>query len=428
MAICFVAHFNRLSMPIAADLRIMKQYGVTTTTMGWVYSAFLIAYTLCMIPGGWLIDWRGPRFALQMVCFGSAAFVGLTGCIGLLLPPGESGWLAVPAFIVIRSLMGVLSAPLHPAAAKAVSLDVPVAARSMANGLVTGAALLGVAATPVLFGKLIDVDRLDWPGAFIVAAVATAVLGLLWTFHATDHAHRADRAASRAQSPPGHATHASNSAATPIASFLRRNKNLLLLTFSYAAVGYFQYLFFYWTHYYFDEVLHLGERESRYYAAIPPLAMALGMPLGGWLSDRLGSRFSWRFARAGLAGAAMAASAGLLLLGVIARDPLWIVTWLSLALGVLGAAEGPFWVTAVEVGGRRGGLSASIFNMGGNFGGLLAPIVTPWVSDDLDLGWSAGIAVGSVVCLAGAALWYWIDLSDDARGNEASAVASIEPL
>ena len=37
----------------------------------------------------------------------------------------------------------------------------------------------------------------------------------------------------------------------------------------------------------FQSVLHLPATESRTYAAIPPLAMAVGMPLGGWLSDHL---------------------------------------------------------------------------------------------------------------------------------------------
>ena len=96
---------------------------------------------------------------------------------------------------------------------------------------------------------------------------------------------------------------------------------MLLLTCSYGAVGYFQYLFFYWMHYYFESVLKLGSDVSKFYAAIPPLAMALGMPLGGWLSDRILVLFGWRAARAGLAMAAMSASAGLLLLGVRAPSP-----------------------------------------------------------------------------------------------------------
>jgi MFS family permease len=98
----------------------------------------------------------------------------------------------------------------------------------------------------------------------------------------------------------------------------------------------------------------------------------------------------------------------LLWFGASAREPVWSITWLSLSFGVMGMAEGPFWVTAVEVGGKRGGLSAAIFNTGGNGIGLIAPIATPFISDDLGFGWQAGISVASIVCLAGAACWIWI--------------------
>ncbi|HEV3136621.1 MAG TPA: MFS transporter, partial [Pirellulales bacterium] len=337
MAICFLAHFNRVSMAVAGDMRIMTQYDISPTRMGIVYSAFLVAYTLFMIPGGWLIDWRGPRFSLQLVCFGSALFVVLTGCVGITVP---SAAMAFPAFLVIRSLMGVVSAPLHPAAANAVSLDIPVLQRSAANGLATGAALLGIAATFPVFAYLID--WLDWPGAFISLGSVTAACGWLWAQGEPEKAngHRASFPADDA-SPATSSTRDQRGSPRKIRPFLRRSRSLILLTLSYAAVSYFQYLFFYWMHYYFEAILKLGSRNSRFYSAIPPLAMAVGMPLGGWLSDRTLSLFGWRAARAGLAISAMTASAGLLLLGVSAADPFWIVVWLSLALGVLGMAEGP---------------------------------------------------------------------------------------
>jgi ACS family glucarate transporter-like MFS transporter len=136
--------------------------------------------------------------------------------------------------------------------------------------------------------------------------------------------------------------------------------------------------------------------------------MAVCMPLGGWLSDRIYALFGWRAARAGLAFTAMATSAGLLWIGVRATEPVWIVTWLSLAMGVLGMTEGLFWVTAVEVGGNRGGLSAGIFNAGGNLGGVVAPVATPLIAK-LGFGWENAISVASVVCLLGAICWLWID-------------------
>src|SRR6188474_3593206 len=64
MALCFISHFNRASITSAGDERIMQQSGISPERMGAIYSAFLIVYTLFMIPGGWLIDRRGSRFAL----------------------------------------------------------------------------------------------------------------------------------------------------------------------------------------------------------------------------------------------------------------------------------------------------------------------------------------------------------------------------
>src|SRR5262249_31697270 len=151
------------------------------------------------------------------------------------------------------------------------------------------------------------------------------------------------------------------------------NRSLALLTLSYSAVGYFEYLFYFWMHHYFDEELKVGEHQSRYYASILYLAMAVGMPLGGWLSDRLQVRCGYRLGRVLVPVAGMIGSAALLLLGVLAKDPVWIVTWFALAMAAVGATEGPFWATAIDLGGRRGGTSAGIFNTGGNAGGILAP-------------------------------------------------------
>ena len=42
MALCFISHLNRISMSVAGDERIMKQYGIAPVKMGIVYSAFLL--------------------------------------------------------------------------------------------------------------------------------------------------------------------------------------------------------------------------------------------------------------------------------------------------------------------------------------------------------------------------------------------------
>jgi ACS family glucarate transporter-like MFS transporter len=392
MAIVFTGHFNRMSMATAGDARIMQQYRIAPERMGAVYSALLFAYTLCMIPGGMFIDRYGPKAALTALGFGSAFFVAMTGAVGLALGNGVAVFFAL---VAVRSLLGVVFSPLHPGSARAVGLWVPPDRRSRTNGLVNGSALLGIAATPLGFGALID--RFDWPVAFLIAAGFTASLALVWT----------------ALVPKGPGRHGvppvRGGPSSPAESWrtLLGRRSLALLTLSYAAVGYFQYLFFYWMTYYFQAVLRLPEERSRFYAAIPPLAMAAGMPLGGWLSDRLERRIGTPRSRGIVPAAGMTAGALLLALGASSVEPAWIVFWFALALGAVGASEGPFWATAVELGGRRGGSSAAFFNTGGNAGGMLAPLLTPLIGRHF--GWGCAVGVGGVVCLAGVALWFWID-------------------
>jgi MFS family permease len=165
--------------------------------------------------------------------------------------------------------------------------------------------------------------------------------------------------------------------------------------------------------YYFDKVLHLGKSESRLYTMIPTLAMAAGMAAGGWLADRAEAKHPGRLGRIVVPGLGMLASAVFLALGIVGDGALWVVGFFALAMGALGASESPFWVTSVELGRRRGGLSASILNTGGNLGGMLAPVVTPYFSDYF--GWKAGLLLASALCIVGAALWLRIDPNEGAE-------------
>jgi ACS family hexuronate transporter-like MFS transporter len=154
----------------------------------------------------------------------------------------------------------------------------------------------------------------------------------------------------------------------------------------------------------FEEVQKLGKYESRHYTTVLYLAMAAGMFAGGWLADYLTGIWGRRVGRAAVVVGGMLSGAAFLGVGLLATQPAWIVLWFALALATIGATEGPFWATALELGGAT---AAGIFNTGGNAGGVLAPVVTPLVSTAY--GWSRAIGLGSLVCLVGVCLWLWID-------------------
>src|SRR6266511_4602111 len=175
MALCFISHLNRISMAVAGDERIMKQFSIAPEKMGVIYSAFLLVYTIGMIPGGFFIDRFGARAALMVVGFGSALFGTLTGMAGLICAGAAQLWLSL---VVVRGLTGFFTTPLHPGCARAVADWTPRPQRSLMNGLVTGAALLGIACTYKIFGALIA--WIDWTYAFLVTGAVTVLLTGAW--------------------------------------------------------------------------------------------------------------------------------------------------------------------------------------------------------------------------------------------------------
>jgi MFS family permease len=442
----FMTWFNRVSMSVAYDEQIKAESGISPEHMGYVYSAFLFAYMVCMTPGGWLIDRYGAWAALAVMGVGSALFGALTGAAGH--PAMVAAGLLWPGLLVIRSLMGMFSAPVYPASSRIVSYWMPVSQRALANGLVQGAAAVGIACTFPVFGSLID--WLDWRNSFLISASVTFLVALGWAVFGANYPrqHRQIRAAPerpietdeldppRPQTVP--AGEETGITAVPRSRpmlvpdldeprwwMLLGHRSLMLLTLCYACVGYVEYLFFFWMHHYFEDILHLGKSESRAYAAVLTLAMAAGMIVGGWAQDRLRAIYG-RKSSAVVPVVGLCAGAALLLLGVRASETVWIVTLLALALAAVGATEAPVWTMAVELGGRHGGTAAGICNTGGNAGGLMAPIVTPYASGwitryfgvDDQAGWQWGISLGSIVAICGAVLWWWITPGDGHRQSQ----------
>jgi MFS family permease len=404
MGFTFLGHFNRVGITVAAKAHFIGPGLLSEVQMGQVYSAFLWVYTLCMLPGGWVIDWIGPRRALTAMGLGMGFCVVLTGALGHLGLPIVS--LFIP-LLLVRSIAGCLSAPLHPGAARSVSLWLPLTSRSTANGLVTAGALIGIAVTAPGFGWLMDL--LDWPSAFMVSGGVMMAFSVVWFLFATDdaaghpRANAAEKHLVALMSVPPSGTRASPGDFVS----LFRNRALLLLASSYAAYSYFQYLFFYWIDFYFGKELKLPDGESRRATFIVMIAMAAGMAAGGLLTDHLSRRIGVRSSCRSIAMFGMLVSAACAWLGIAAKDPQDVIVLFSLALGALGMCEGIFWTSAPALEPAKGGIACAFLNTIGNLGGSLAPICTPLIGTHY--GWPAAIGVACCASVLGAVLWLWID-------------------
>jgi sugar phosphate permease len=403
MAFTGLNHFHRQSLPAVVNV-VMRDTRLNEVQMGTVYSAFLLGYVISMIGGGRLADKRGGRLALIVSGLGTGCLVAATGACGL----GVSAAVGYGTFLVVRCLMGIFTAPLFPAAGRLVNAWIPFTSRAWANGLVLGATTIGVSLAPVVFGTLTDLC--GWRVACGVMGMATVLLTCRWFFFGRDLPvdHPGVNNAELALLPPPEEDNPAPDAPTRDFVEWLKNPSLMFLTINYAAVGYYEYTLFYWMKYYFSDVRGYSEATSRYFTGIVSAAMIVAMPLGGILSDRLVRVWGYRAGRMSVPIFGMLASAGLLYAATLAQETAVVVTVFFLAHAAIGLCEAPTWVAGLEIGGRNCGTSAAIVNTGGNLGGLLAPVVTPYVASAY--GWNAGFTVASLVCLVGVLQWLGVRL------------------
>jgi MFS family permease len=400
MALAGLAHFNRIAISVAGAEVFIGKGGISETRMGWVYTAFLIVYTLGMIPGGWLIDRIGPVRALTGLGLVMGTFAGLTGVLGLVALAPLQLWIGL---LVIRSIAGLGNTPLHPGAAHVVSDVMPPSRRTTANGMVTAGALIGIAFCYPVFGLLIDL--LTWPWAFFVAGAALFGLGLVW--HLAVSRQVPSHAAAAIESGLTDSKHGTPGAPAPVDWSLLRRRELWLISLSYTAFGYFQYLFFYWMDYYLKDVMHVAKVDARNDSFWITLAQGAGMVLGGLCTDTICRWTGVARGRRLMVMAGMGMGAVCALLAVSVQSEPHVVLALAASMGALGLCEGVFWTTATDVGGRNRGFAAAFMNAFGNAGGLVSPTLTPVLAQSA-LGWSGAIAVACAIVAAGGFVWCWI--------------------
>ena len=385
-----LSYFDRTILSISGP-GLMKEFGISAVRMGTVYSAFLVSYAVCMIPGGRMADRFGPRIVLTWMALGSALFTAL---LAFAATPGLGTLIGVvPAFIAIRLAFGIFTAPLYPTCTRMNANWIPLKNRARATGFANSGSGFGGAVSPILFSWMIW--RYGWRMSFLLAGAATAIFGMLWFVSVRDY-------------PPGAIApkQSVNRLRVPWRALLT-DKNVILLTFGFATLGYFEYIFFYWIYYYIGEIRHLNASKSAQYTTVLFLVWVVMMPLGGLLCDRLMSLFGRKLGIRITAVTSLALGAVLLFSGVRATETVTAIALMSLALGFAGVADMTYWTASIEVAGDQVGVVGGILNTGANIGGALAPVVTPWIASFA--GWSWGLYAGCLMALAGLVAWLFTD-------------------
>src|ERR1700719_2155698 len=161
-----ITYLDRVNISTAAP-QISKEFVFDNVTMGYIFAAFVWAYALFQVPGGWLSDRFGARSVLGTIV---AYWSIMTAATGLAF--------SSTSFIVLRFLFGIGEAGAFPCATRAMQLWYPWSERGFVQGITHSASRAGAAIAPPIV--LLIMINLGWRAVFYICGAIGIVWSLLW--------------------------------------------------------------------------------------------------------------------------------------------------------------------------------------------------------------------------------------------------------
>jgi ACS family glucarate transporter-like MFS transporter len=397
-----VAYLDRVNISIAGHF-IQEEYRLSNVQLGWIFSAFVLGYALFQAPGGRLADRFGPRRILLFAAIWWAVFTSLTA----LVPSTIAHALAV--LLMVRFALGLGEAVVYPASNRLVASWIPSQERGIANGLIFAGVGAGAGVTPPLIAYILS--HYGWRWSFWISAAIGLIAGGVWYAISRDRPEQhpwmtAEENAHIQAGLPRTGAGAKSQGAITWGSILT-SREVLAMSASYFAYGYAAYIFFTWFFIYLSRVRGLNLKASALYGMLPFLAMATCSPLGGWISDRLTTRYGKRIGRCGIAVVGIGLSAIFIALGTQAKDAQLASVILAGGAGALYLSQSSFWSVTADLGGNSAGMVSGFMNMIGQLGGVVTASLTPVLADRF--GWTASFLVAAGLCAVGSLLWLLVD-------------------
>jgi MFS family permease len=384
-ALSVVTFLDRVCIASAAT-SIREDLHLTAIEMGWVFSAFTLAYAIFEIPSGWLGDTIGPRKVLTRIVLWWSAFTMATGL----------AW-SFGSLLICRFLFGAGEAGAFPNVSRSFSQWFPVKERGRAHGIIFMGTRLGGALAPPLAVALIA--AVGWRASFWVFGAFGIFWAVGWWRWFRDDP---------AQHPSVNALELEtirqdsgvDSGKNQLQWHYLLNRNLLFICSMYFSVGYGLYFYLTWLPTYLREARGFPASSTALLASLVLFAGALASILGGLWTDRWVKRYGLRIGRCGVAAIALPSSGLILAAGALTDRPLMAALLIALAAGLADLCMSAAWAMCLDVGRNSAGTVTACMNTFGNIGGAIGPVVMGYTVQWLG-SWKVPLMITALVYILG---------------------------
>jgi MFS family permease len=381
----FITYLDRVNVSTAAD-GFGRDFHLTKTQIGLVFSAFAYPYLVFQIIGGWVSDRFGTRRTLIVCSLIWASATVLTGLAGGLF-----------SLLAARLLLGLGEGATFPAATAAMSRWVAKGDRGFAQGITHAAARIGNAAAPGIIVMVMATH--GWRASFFTCAVISFIWLGLWllVFRENPADHPRITQEELAALPPPRA----RTITVPWARLLR---HMLPVTVVYFCYGWTLWLFLSWIPQYFLHSYDLNLSKSAIFASAVFFAGVVGDTLGGIVTDAILRRTGNLNRARSLMVAVCMAMACLSLVPLLFSHDLYVsLACLSAGFFFAELTIGPMWAVPMDIAPEFSGTASGIMNTGSALAAIISPVVSGFVID-LTGNWELPFLGSMVLMLIGMGL------------------------
>ncbi len=355
-----ITYLDRVCVATAASF-IRRDLNLSTVQLGWIFSAFTLAYAIFEIPSGRLADTIGPRKVLTRIVLWWSAFTMATGF----------AW-NYASILACRFLFGAGEAGAFPSASRSFAHWFPIRERGRAHGIIFMGTRLGGALAPPLAIALIQ--SLGWRASFwIFGSVGVFWAAAWWRWFRDDPAVHPSVGAGE--------LHLIQESRGPVSEHhtLRwqylLNRNLLFICLTYFAFGYGLYFYLTWLQTYLQEARGFSPKAAGGLASVVLLTGAGAAIVGGIWTDRWSKQFGLRAGRGGVAAIALISSGLILATATLTANSVAAAFLIAAAAGVADLSISAAWAACLDIGGEAAGTVTACMNTFANAGGAVAPVV-----------------------------------------------------